>query len=256
MHLLSAFGLDHEQCGIISLVGGGGKTTTMFALAGALKALGRRVLITTTTNIFMPQENQYDDIILSDAPDSTLFTDIMPGTLTCLAGTVMEGKNKLKSVDPAFLDQLHEDAIFDAVIVEADGARRMPIKAPAVYEPVIPSATSLIIGCIGLDALGMPVNSEHVHRPQLFCAATGAELNEEISAVHIVKLIDSPEGLFKGAPPHCKKVVLLNKADTDDSREQARLISIMIAKRSPGVGVSIASMAEGIVYDYRHAGVR
>ncbi len=251
MHLVSAFGLDRKQCGIISLVGGGGKTTTMFALAGALKTLGRRVLVTTTTNIFRPQKNQYDNIILSDAPDSALFAGIMPGTLTCLAGTVMQGKNKLKSVDPAFLDQLHGNALFDAVIVEADGARRLPIKAPAVYEPVIPSATSLTIGCIGLDALGVPVDDAHVHRPEIFCEVTGARPGEAVSIEHIVRLITASEGLFKGVSGIGRKIVLLNKADTDTLRSQARLISTMLLECSPEVGVVAASMERGKVYEYR-----
>jgi probable selenium-dependent hydroxylase accessory protein YqeC len=187
--LLEAFGISHVERECIALVGAGGKTTTMFALARALKDTGRRVLVTTTTNVFMPQESQYDDIILSDAPADSLFENIRPGTITCLAGNVIEGKNKLKSVDPLFIDYLHEAALFDAVIVEADGARRMPIKAPAVYEPVIPKCTTLTIGCIGLDALGTPVDDDHVHRPQLLCEVTGAQPGEAVNAEHIVRLI-------------------------------------------------------------------
>lgn len=252
MTLLEAFGINRIERECVVLVGGGGKTTTMFALARALKDAGGRVLVTTTTNIFMPRENQYDKIILSDAPDDTLFVNIRPGTLTCLAGTVMAGKNKLKSIDPVFLNHLHENALFDAVIVEADGARRMPIKAPAVYEPVIPACATLTIGCIGLDALGVPVDAEHVHRPQLFCAATVAQPNEIIAVDHIVRLITAPYGLFKGSPVAARRTVLLNKADTDELRAQACLISAMLSERAPNVGVVIAAMTKEIIYEHRH----
>ena len=46
-----ALGIDPAQAAQYSLVGGGGKTTAMFRLAHELKALGKKVLVTTTTNI-------------------------------------------------------------------------------------------------------------------------------------------------------------------------------------------------------------
>ena len=39
---------------VISVVGAGGKTSLLFWLAEVLRASGRRVLITTTTHMFMP----------------------------------------------------------------------------------------------------------------------------------------------------------------------------------------------------------
>jgi probable selenium-dependent hydroxylase accessory protein YqeC len=246
--LLEAFGISRVERECIALVGAGGKTTTMFSLARALKDTGRRVLVTTTTNIFMPQENQCDDIILSDAPDDTLFKNIRPGTITCLAGNIIEGKNKLKSVDPIFIDHLHGTGFFDAVIVEADGARRMSIKAPAVYEPVIPKCTTLTIGCIGLDALGTSVDDDHVHRLELFCEVTGAHPGQAVNVEHIVRLISASNGLFKGAPETGRTMVLLNKADEDELYDQAHLISAMLGERALEVGVVVASMAQGRVY--------
>ena len=38
---------------LISLVGAGGKTTTMYTLASELAAQGKRVVTTTTTNIYL-----------------------------------------------------------------------------------------------------------------------------------------------------------------------------------------------------------
>lgn len=47
----------------ISLIGGGGKTTTMFRLAEEL-SLENRVITTTTTKIFKPPTNKIDDLII------------------------------------------------------------------------------------------------------------------------------------------------------------------------------------------------
>ena len=68
MDLLNAFGLNPGRRHLVSLVGGGGKTTTMFALARELKKQGKKVLVTTTTNIFYPDEGQCDTVIMDAAP--------------------------------------------------------------------------------------------------------------------------------------------------------------------------------------------
>ena len=52
MTLKEALGLKNE--GMLSLIGAGGKTTTLFCLADELFREGSRVLVTTTTKIFKP----------------------------------------------------------------------------------------------------------------------------------------------------------------------------------------------------------
>lgn len=250
MTLLEAFGISRVEPECIALAGGGGKTTTMFALARSLKASGARVLVTTTTNIFMPHPDQYDRLLLSDEPDIGDLDGVQAGTLFCLAGAPVEGKNKLKSVAPAFLEQVYARGCFDALIVEADGARRLPVKAPAGYEPVIPACATLVLGCIGMDALGTPIDEEHVHRAQLFCEVTGARPGEPVGSEHIVRLAGAAHGLFKGAPDTARRTVLLNKADTDELRRQACLLADRIAAAVPGVSVAVASMEQTSIHEY------
>ena len=60
--LYKSFDINLTKKEIISFVGGGGKTTTMFSLAEELKAMGKKVLVTTTTKIFVPNEDQFDKI--------------------------------------------------------------------------------------------------------------------------------------------------------------------------------------------------
>ena len=55
----------------------------------------------------------------------------------------------------------------DYVIVEADGSKRLPLKAHAAHEPVIPPETSRTVCVVGLSGLGRRV-AEVVHRPELF----------------------------------------------------------------------------------------
>ena len=97
------------------------------------------------------------------------------------------------------------------VLVEADGSKRLPVKAPAPWEPVVPEGTDLVVGVVGLDALGRPMDERTVHRPQLFAAVTGCAPGDPIAWGHLVALARHPEGLFKGVT--CRRVVLLNKVD-------------------------------------------
>ena len=52
---------------VISLVGGGGKTTLLYALARHYSAQGQRVLVSTTTHIQRPDANYAPDEAARDA---------------------------------------------------------------------------------------------------------------------------------------------------------------------------------------------
>ena len=51
MRLWDKLGLDMDRHRVIALVGGGGKTTTMYALAREAREAGKTVIVTTTTHI-------------------------------------------------------------------------------------------------------------------------------------------------------------------------------------------------------------
>ena len=224
--LSRALALDESAPVVISLVGGGGKTTAMFRLADELKARGKRVLVTTTTNIFVPGPGRCDRYFLDGCDGADALAGSPAGTITCLGNGIIEGEHrKVKSVDPACIDGISSAGHFDCILVEADGSKRKPIKAPADYEPVIPSSTTAVIGVIGLDALGKPIDEETVHRSGLFCSLTGSIPGDTLGPEDIIKLIRADAGLFKNAPGAAEKIVLLNKADTDALLQQAQLIS-------------------------------
>ena len=171
MLLHEALHIAPDTQAVVSFVGGGGKTTALFRLAHELKALKKKVLVTTTTNIAVPEPGQCDMLLLEGCPDTALFTEVNPGMVVCLGGGLKNAGEvcKVKSVDPSFIDELCAKRLFDFILVEADGAKRKPIKAPADYEPVIPKSTTAVIGVIGLDCLGKPVSEDIIHRCEIFC---------------------------------------------------------------------------------------
>ena len=74
---------------IVCLVGGGGKTTAMFRLAHELRAAGLRLLVTTTTNIFVPGPDQCDEFMLEGCADPGDLAGRARGTITCLGNGII-----------------------------------------------------------------------------------------------------------------------------------------------------------------------
>jgi probable selenium-dependent hydroxylase accessory protein YqeC len=207
---------------IIAIIGAGGKTTLGNTIGKNLAGLGRRVLFTTTTKIFMPAEHP---VYLGPAQNIRALAPFMSAAHHAL------GNGKLEGYTPEGIRAIFRLGFFDDIIVEADGAARKPVKAPNETEPVYPSPVDLMIGVIGLDCIGQPVDDQHVHRAVLFSQVTQAAMGEPITPEHIVRLIGHPQGLFRHAPAGVPRVVLLNKIDAMD--DKTRLQAESMVRQSP-----------------------
>jgi probable selenium-dependent hydroxylase accessory protein YqeC len=210
----------------------------MFKLAHEFKQLNKKVLVTTTTAIFCPENSDSDRTILTNKPDQ--FIGPAESGITCL-GSTHTAENKLLGIDPEHINLLFRKNIFDLILVEGDGSKQKPIKAPAEHEPVIPSETTKLLGLIGLDALGHTIDDNHVHRPEQFCRITGHTENKIITSFSIAGLITSEEGLFKNAPHPCQRYVLLNKADSAETEQHAKNIIKEVKKISSSIQTFIIS---------------
>ena len=200
----------------MAFVGAGGKTTHLLHFARELAADGGPVLVTTTTHLADPREEEStfarilfrQDLELPPTPGSAPPPDPIPG-VTLLVSRPADEPGKLKGIDPSHVTDLRK--AWPLVLVEADGSKRLPVKAPASWEPVVPEGTDLVVGVIGLDALGAPMDERTVHRPGLFATVTGCAPGDAIGWDHLVALARHPDGLFKGTSS--PRVVLLNKVD-------------------------------------------
>lgn len=192
---------------VISFVGAGGKTTTMFALAEELKTMGKKVLVSTTTAIYNPLE-AYDYYFLENLEDEFHPKE---GTITILGEKVE--KAKLRGLSPDKIDAIYDANIFDFILIEADGSKRKSIKAPRLGEPLIPNSTTKTIGLIGMDSLGKAINSENVHRVDLFLDIVDKNLGDIIEEIDIIKLVKDSNGLFKSSIG--ERILILNKYTED-----------------------------------------
>lgn len=221
MTLLQALGLLSRPPGILALSGGGGKTTTLFGLAGDLAARGARVLVTTTTRIRDPRAEgrRIDGFLEIPGPGAAAWASGEGaaalsggrGPVTVLCAGIEDGK--LVGLDPGIFPALAASDRWDAILVEADGAKMRPVKAPAPYEPVWPAGTTAALGVLGLDCLDRPLDDRVAHRPELLGALVGLVPGGTIGLGHLLRLARHPEGLFRGAPAGARRVLVLNKAD-------------------------------------------
>jgi probable selenium-dependent hydroxylase accessory protein YqeC len=250
MGILADLHLDPRARELVCLIGAGGKTSVMFNLASALKTIGKKVLVTTTTKIFLPEKEQYDSIVFDSSDTLARLKKSKPGTITCLGRGLHENDHKVIGVDKGLVDQLFDRQLFDWILAEGDGAKGKSIKAPDVEEPVIPERTTLALGLIGLDALGKKANDENVHRSRLFCNVTGAKENDRIDERMIARLIISRKGLFKNVPDGCRRIVLLNKADVLPDHKAPILIRRLTEKEDHHIHIAAISAKGDRVFQW------
>ena len=123
------------------------------------------------------------------------------------------GGDKILGFSGKTVDQLWKSGRFDWIIVEADGAKRKPLKACNAAEPVIPNCTEHLILVAGLDALGHPLCEDHVHRALIFSQNSGLSLGTPLDTMHMARGLAVEMQKIDLVHPGALKYVVLNKAD-------------------------------------------
>lgn len=225
--------LDIHYGEVISLVGAGGKTTLMSALAKELASTGEPVVTTTTTKIFDWQAPGTSLIVESDEKKmiAHLVQELKRHRHITLASERLTAEGKLKGISPELVIRLAELEQIAYIIVEADGAARKPLKAPNATEPVIPQNTSLVIAIVGIDALGSELTEENVFRAEIASQLTGLPPGSIISADAITTLLIHPEGIIKGSPAHARIIILINKVDLAEDTTEAEALAYKILEK-------------------------
>ncbi len=214
---------------LLSIVGAGGKTTTMYTLAAELAAQGKRVITTTTTNIYIPRSDETDTLVVA-AETSTLREMVNAAwgrhRRVTVAGKVI-GSGKLSGVQ---LDQpyaLLQKGGADVVIVEADGARHSMIKAPAEYEPVVPAQTNVALIVMSAEAINQPLSVEIAHRPERIAALLGINQGDILTPVLIARLMAHELGGLKNIPIQAAIYLLLTGVTVSKLAVVADLASLV-----------------------------
>ncbi len=220
---------------MISLVGAGGKTSLMFKLAQEISEAGHPVLTTTTTKILHPTLEQSSNLIISDQVDTLVKSaeemfSKNQRHITAAASQV-QPENKLIGLHPEIIDALADIKLFRWIIVEADGAARKPLKAPADHEPVIPESTTHVVGICGLSAVGHSLSEKWVHRSERFAQITGLKSGQLISGTAFGEILVRENGIFKNSPLSALRIAFLNQADVPGGHEAGKRIAELLTEK-------------------------
>lgn len=217
----------------LAVVGAGGKTTALFQLAREYLRPSRQnaapmVLVTATTHLALGQVGLADQhIVLQTLEEAMLVESKLSRGVNLVTGMTMENE-RLMGVTPEVLECLRSiaDKYQVPLLIEADGSRRKPLKAPGEYEPVIPAFVDTVVVVAGVSALGKPISSEWVHRHEIFAALSGLKVGDDITSEGVKRVLKHPAGGLKNIPACARRLLLLNQADTIELQSLAARIAM------------------------------
>lgn len=203
--------LELKDKDILSIVGSGGKTTTMYSLGNKLKK-NNKVLLTTSTKIGRPKSGQGDRIFGS--VNEYLSSNIKEKS-TVVIGNTIQGKGKFSAISNEDFTRIKDD--FNISIIEADGCKNLPLKGWREKEPVIFNESNKTLGIFSIKVLNKEPTYERVFAIEELEKITGKFdlINEKI----FEKIILSKLGIFKNTKG--KKYILFNQADTLEEKKLA-----------------------------------
>lgn len=212
-HLLEELALyfaTSHRC--LALTGSGGKTTAMVRLANHYAEKGKRVLMSTTTKLLLPQDRAYgcdtyflDDKALSYHPSGGERVFYSHVAHKCIAPPL---ENLERLVDR-----------YDVMLLEADGAMNLGLKLHQERDPVVPSFVTGTLALFSLAPMGKLFRencygSEHYSK----------EFPEETVTLALYKkLLEHTEGVLKRAQG--RTLVLGNRGKEEETELYCSLSS-------------------------------
>lgn len=227
-------------------MGAGGKSTAMFRLADEIVEAGGRVITTTTTHLGASQISRAPGHVSAFAASrAAVEAALEKHHHLLITGPMDRALGKAASVSAGLLEDLQAVPNMAAILVEADGARQLPFKAPADHEPAIPPGASLVVAVAGLDAIGQPLTEAHAHRPERIAALAGVAVGAPITPEIVARVLGHPQGALRNVPAEARVCVLLNKADALESMQAAREIAARLLQNERIEAVLIGSVRKG-----------
>jgi len=217
-----------------TFVGAGGKTSLIEYLAKKTSGRNKKTVITTTTKIYAREP--YATLAQQSKNNTGSINPIRVGKTT--------ENGKLTSVTFDDIRQLGQT--FDAVLIEADGAKGKPLKYPAPYEPVIPPFSEMVFVLAGLDSLYRPVN-EKVFRWHIMKEKGEINGDDIISPDNFNRFFTDEVLLKNVGDKPC--TIILNKYDALTQKKALYPLIKSILRKTGVKKVIVASLIYCIFYE-------
>ena len=228
----TAFPFLKEKNHVVSIIGGGGKTTLLYEMAGFCVKNDQKVLVTTSTHIYRPPKEWHDQSL--EAVERKFRTG-----RAAIIGSACRDTEKLSMPETELFEAARKKA--DLTLIEADGARHLPCKAPAEHEPALLSSSDLVIGVTGLSALGQPLG-KGCFRAERAAELLGCTMEHHITEEDLARLIASEQGQQKDLKGRTFYAVLHQYEEKEHRAAAEKLVELL---RRQGIEHVLVTCATG-----------
>jgi probable selenium-dependent hydroxylase accessory protein YqeC len=222
MDFLEGLRINPSTGEMITIIGSGGKTSTMFRIARELSAVKGRAFIGTTTRIHVPSFNDIDTKVYDAALKNLIIKakEHKDGGIILIGGG--EERDKVIGLTPEVFDGFKGSFRTDYIIVEGDGSKGKPIKGTAPYEPIIPRKTNRVILVVGSWGLYKELGEEYFHRREIIERLTGKRDGDIMTPKDVLDILFHREGVISKLNPKMRiglYVTLKNRESIEDGME-------------------------------------
>lgn len=229
----------------IAFAGAGGKTTGIFQLAREIhRNVSQAIIVTATSHLGTWQTHLADQHIIAHTPSDVRNTELRG--ITLITGDIEGDRTQPISTDALSWLHASHKSISTPLLIEADGSRQKPLKAPKENEPPIPKWIDVVVYVAGLSALGKPLDEEFVHRTEVFAKLSGLKIGEIITPLALIRVLSNSEGGLKNIPSQAKRILLLNQAETPELQSIAQNMSRPLLAGFDSV--IIANLKESVIH--------
>jgi probable selenium-dependent hydroxylase accessory protein YqeC len=231
--------------GVYTFVGAGGKSSGMRAVARLLARSGLRARITTTTRIGVEEFSAFPVHLVESQADVQRSLHAEQPVQVISAG-ILGANEKHRGIDPSLIERLTLPSDL-VLLVEGDGSRRLPMKAPRPHEPVIPANSAAVFAVMGASAFGERVDSVSCYNPEGLLALLGRP-DAVFDVATLLLLAGDPRGCRKGVLPGMAFHLVVNQGDLADRRPFAHGL-LEVASASHAFASTLLSWREQRVYE-------
>jgi len=195
MRLSDALRIAPQQ--VAAFVGAGGKSSAIACIASEI-ASEFPVIATTTTHLALSQRTLAKaHLVASSVAALKTLPDLLAEHRSVLVtGPVARDEPRWSAVEGAALKVLRRVAAATgaALLIEADGARGLSLKAPGDREPAVPRFVDLVVPMAGLDVIGTSLDAGLVHHPQRAAAMLWLGITAPVQGRLTVTVLDVGQG--------------------------------------------------------------